>query len=1004
MNPLKSVHVPWKRGKYPWERGPNSRFLRYYAWLCDTHGTLLERSSSEGSLSRFPAALPFPELLAEGDASRVDEPNTLWAKSFINVWIGWSNYVVLGCPDCGDSACEPRVGYRQWKEVRTLVGSLLGEVTEFVSSDMCTEALSCDGKRLSIEEALDQLKVLHGDYGGLGILPDEAIARTTVAMPVVADRVAIPDAAGTVSPLDWLPEERAEIVSDLSQLRMPETDWRRVPRACHQVSVDEEARLMRRLLQHNMVCLTPESELPVDSQGRLLTGGFFSVPKNSDEDRLIFDRRPENATMNRLQWAKLPSGACFCKLRLRSNQYLRGSGDDLRNYYYALALPENWVKYNSVGRRVSDELVREFGGEPGVAYRATLRVLGMGDINACDIAQGVHEFVLQSNGVLMDEHRLEYGKPLPESDLMEGAYLDDLLVVYRKTMECDINPETFQPPPVSGDDWDAQHAILAEQAYEKAGLQRAIHKSFRFQEKFKAWGAEIDGIQGRAGAPLHVRRQLWLLLMKTIKVGYSSKELLQRILGYNCFAFQYRREFYALQHHIYKFLETMKEGCLQRLPPHVLDELRAMSLHLPFCVWRMRRDFYPSLLSTDATPSAAGAARARLTEDLAEKLWSHCEVRGEALRLDRNPLTAGWLTDEEPKEPSRFGSALGECLSWQSTSSYHFRQTAHINLQEDRALRKEICDLASDPNSHGKIHIALNDSRVVVAAVAKGRSSSFRLNGILRSTIPFLVLADIAIGLIWVETSSNPADHPSRFKPIPPPSIFPQWLFKYNIGSVVAPGLEVFAGSARLTRAFRAAGIPMFDPIDILWGADAFDEWIDEYLVKGKIGWLWLAPPCSSFSPLRNLDKGGPLRPKGNAEGDERNPHVKLGNRLWRRAIQLAWAAYRLGIPFFIEHPQGSKAWKMKITQRLISASGVHSWMADWCAYEDPERDGPPNRKPTRVVGSGVWLDRVFRRCPGGHEHGVPLRGSRAKAAGAYPWGFCAEAAAAFNSWHGEVA
>ena len=71
------------------------------------------------------------------------------------------------------------MGYRQWKEVRTLVGSLLGEVTEFVSSDMCTEALSCDGKRLSIEEALDQLKVLHGDYGGLGILPDEAIARTT---------------------------------------------------------------------------------------------------------------------------------------------------------------------------------------------------------------------------------------------------------------------------------------------------------------------------------------------------------------------------------------------------------------------------------------------------------------------------------------------------------------------------------------------------------------------------------------------------------------------------------------------------------------------------------------------------------------------------------------------------------------------------------------------------------------------------------------------------------
>ena len=749
MNPLKSVHVPWKRGKYPWERGPNARFLRYYAWLCETHGTLLDRSSSERPLSLFPAALPFPELLAEGDAVLVDEPSTRWAKSLINMWIGWSNYVVLGCPECKNSACEPRVGYRQWQEVRTLDGSLLGEVTEFVSNEMCTEALSCDGKRLSVEEALDQLKVLHGDYGGLGILPDEV---------------------GTVSPLDWLSEERAEIVSDLSQLRMPEADWRPVRRACHQISVDEETHLM----QHNMVCLTPESEHPVDNQGRLFTGGFLSVPKNSDEDRLIFDRRPENATMNRLQCAKLPSGACFCKLRLRSNQYLRGSGDDLRNYYYALALSENSVKFNSVGRRVCAELVKEFGGEPGVAYRATLRVLGMGDINACDIAQGVHEFVLQSNGVLMDEHRLEYGRPLPESDLIEGAYLDDLLIVYRKIMGYDIDPDSFQPPAASGDDGDARHALLAERAYEKAGLKRATHKSFRFEEKFKAWGAEIDGIRGRAGAPLHVRQQLWLLLMKTIKLGYSSKEFLQRILGYICFVFQYRREFYALQHHIYKFLETMKGGCLQRLPPHVLDELRAMSLHLPFCVWRIRRDFYSSLLSTDATPSAAGAARARLTEDLAEKLWSHCEVRDEALRLDRNPVTAGWLADEEPKEPSRFGSALGECCYWHPTSSYHFKQTAHINLQEARALRKEICDLGSDPNSHGKIQIALNDSRVVVGAMAKGRSFSFRLNGILRSTIPFFVLADITIGLIWVETSSNPADHPSRFKPIPPPKYFSQ--------------------------------------------------------------------------------------------------------------------------------------------------------------------------------------------------------------------------------------
>ena len=68
---------------------------------------------------------------------------------------------------------------------------------------------------------------------------------------------------------------------------------------------------MRQGWYEPMVVLLPEKDLPSDSQGNFLCGGFFCVPKNELEDRLIFDRRPENATMERVIWAELPAGACF---------------------------------------------------------------------------------------------------------------------------------------------------------------------------------------------------------------------------------------------------------------------------------------------------------------------------------------------------------------------------------------------------------------------------------------------------------------------------------------------------------------------------------------------------------------------------------------------------------------------------------------------------------------------------------------------------------------------
>ncbi|CAE7910725.1 unnamed protein product, partial [Symbiodinium necroappetens] len=361
-------------------------------------GTLLERSGSDTSL--FPCALPYPEVLSTEVLQGESELSSWWARAALNTLVAWSNYVTLGCPSPGSAACEPRVGYRCVQDARLFADRLLGELEEFGCSDLVLE-VPCAGAG-------------YPDDVQVGPAPS-----ASSALPVVAERVAVPAEAGRVDPLDWLPADRAEVVASLEKLRRPEHLWDGVTKSFHNVPEREEADVAERLLATQMAVLVPEAELPRDSQGCLLTGGLFSVPKNSEEDRLIYDRRPENGTMPKLDWA---------------------------------------------------------------------RVLGMGDVNGCAIAQGV--------------------------------YLDDLLITAKVRLSSPVPlDDSFQPLEPREDDEDVVKVKLAEEAYDEAGLQRAVHKEFRMLTTFRAWGAHVDGVKGRVGAPLEVRRQVWKLISAIVRAG-----------------------------------------------------------------------------------------------------------------------------------------------------------------------------------------------------------------------------------------------------------------------------------------------------------------------------------------------------------------------------------------------------------------------------------------------------------------------------------------------------
>ena len=900
--------------------------------------------------------------------------------------------MVLGCPSSGN---EPRATYRSAAEARAFADRLLGETVEFASLDLVLGRLQCEGKRATVEALLRQVDGFAAS--GYCESVQAGMASSSTALPVTAERVAVPEKAGCVDPLAWLPPEKARVVESLEQLRQEPHLWEDICVACHRVPAAEEAALAEKLLSTDMAVLVPEAELPRDQAGNLMQGGLFSVGKNDSEDRLIFDRRPENATMPRLDWAALPSAACFTRMLLSPSQFLRASGDDLRNFYYTLRLPPGWVKFNSVGRRVDAGVVQRHGGDPRVPHRLCFRVLGMGDRNGCAIAQATHEAVLQKGGLLRAQETLRYGEPVPQSDVWQGVYIDDLLVTYRQTLNYPIPLDgSFVPPPVQDTDVDMKLMRAAEKIYDKALLKRAVHKAFRGECQFKAWGGEVDGVRGRVGAPREVRRQVWYLIAEVIRQGWASREVLEKINGFLAFAFQFRRELFCLQHRIYTFVSNLPKNRWVRLPGHVLDELRSLSIHVVFAEWDMRRRLHSSLLATDATPTSGGAVRTSIPGPLRDELWRRSEIKGAPVRLDRAP---NGEDQKAPDESSAFASACSESLPWAVTASYSFRETSHINLQEARALRRELRKLASDFNSGGLIQLCLNDSLVCVYAFSKGRSSSLKLNNILRGLLPYTIFGNISYALLWVETESNVADYPSRFRELPHPRAAPRWLQHYGFESEAKfVGLEVFSQTSRITAAHREAGLVMEEPLSVDSGDIAFEAVLDR-IRDGCLQWVWLGPPSASFSPLRDLCPGGPLRPHDRPEGDENLQEVRWGNQCWRWCLSIAARIARKGGYFVLAHPSGSKAWRMQETQQLQGVGPVRFVRVDMCAYGEPDSTIRAGRGATTLLTNAPWIASNLKRCPGNHNHTRVHGGAAAQRAGVYPTGFVKYIADACCSW-----
>lgn len=103
-------------------------------------------------------------------------------------------------------------------------------------------------------------------------------------------------------------------------------------------------------------------------------------------------------------------------------------------------------------------------------------------------------------------------------------------------------------------------------------------------------------------------------------------------------------------------------------------------------------------------------------------------------------------------------------LPWVPTASRPVGGDAHINVRELRAgLRHGVMEARG---ARGLRILLVLDSRVSIGALGKGRSAAQLLNNELRAALPEILGQDLYLGFLFGPTRLNPADAPSRLRPL----------------------------------------------------------------------------------------------------------------------------------------------------------------------------------------------------------------------------------------------
>ena len=695
----------------------------------------------------------------------------------------------------------------------------------------------------------------------------------TQALPVVADRLSLPDQVRDFDPTPFLsPLFRHIYEAPDDFLKAPE-DMPPPIRIRGTATRSELLKVLARWDRLHRLYICGAADVAQEDRCEL-----FAVGKDQAKDRQILHRKRRNLREKHVVGASrdLPHGVQLCQLPLEDKFVCVCSVDDVRDFYHAYAATEARARSSPVGPlfRASEvshlkafqEALTKGRIRAGDMVACCFKGLGMGDHAAVDIAQESHVNVLRAFGAMRAEETLRYRSPVPNppSKFFEGIMIDDHLGAQLLERRATWKQTVAQPGR------DEEVFTASEMAYEKVGLEAHPQKRVRRSPHVRVWGVELEGSKGLAGPTRGRLLALAGLSAEASRPGPMDQLILDGLLGLWGFCAQFRRPLFSFMHAVYH--QTSPGGAQEpfRLTPEARNELVVLACLAPLCITDLTVLPDPFFYCVDASPSGAGVCRAKVGRDVARELWRRGDKQGY-----RMPL----LT----------------------------KLAAH--------LKQSGADLE--------------------------------------------------------ESSSEESEQPVELAAVPSP--FPFEVFDF---------LEVYSGRGRLSATWSKQGFRVLPPLELKSGWDLVDPELFLSVLRlvrgGFVRFLWLGPPCTTFS----LARCPKLRSLKKPWGHDLVERATVGGNLHAvQSLLLGNAQVEANKGFAIEQPAFGF---MRALPPWIGLKGCGALevVFDWCRY------GCDYRKPTRVLTNVRVLEGLGKRCCHDWRH-RRLEGSATTEAGAYSAPFC---------------
>jgi hypothetical protein len=542
-------------------------------------------------------------------------------------------------------------------------------------------------------------------YSSQGVKTDAKFLKAT--------NIDLPDVAATADLLSLLPE-KLRVKYSREENVISEIKPSRIPKVSSMVKSDEDyVAIVRKLLRVGMVRFLRKA---------MCVNGLFGVEKgDTDALRFIANLVPGNTFFDEPGELSLPGPDLLSQMHGKGGS-LFAYKYDIRAYYHCLRTPRWMHKYFCL-KPLPASL---FGLGEGLVFPA-LTTLPMGFAHAPLLAQSVHEEVLRRAGLLdADRICLENDRRLDRTRY--GCYIDD-------GFGFSVSEEQA-----------SSMYYTSLRAMERAGLSVKPSKCVPpTKSPIKILGLQFCGARTSIGP---VPKELWELVLSTqhlLHEGKASGKQLEKIVGKWSWFILCNRLCFSVFSAVYGFIKAVGDR-VAKLWPSVEKDLVLVCGLAPLLSVNWSQEWSDEVSAFDASLEGQGVSELAMPEEVAQSFL---------------PLWKKSPSVPEHRQQLEKVGVFVESLPWKHVVSSRFRYKDHIDKLEAVALLTAV-KRALKRAERGQRFLVFGDNAPVVAAMNKGRCSSFRLLVAVRKIAARCLASGARPLVVWIPSKCNPADEPSR--------------------------------------------------------------------------------------------------------------------------------------------------------------------------------------------------------------------------------------------------